>query len=151
MSNSNIIKKFKVNPYINEKNQSIFAGIGVAVVTPFTENNEIDKEAIYKLSDHLFFNGISYIVVQGTTGESSVLNPQEKNLVNSLFIDAFKDRLPLIIGMSSNDTRYICDLISYYDFSGFEAIMSVCPYYNKPSQDGIFQHFSKSARFCKIL
>lgn len=143
MSNSNIIKKFKVNPYINEKNQSIFAGIGVAVVTPFTENNEIDKEAIYKLSDHLFFNGISYVVVQGTTGESSVLNDQEKNLVNSLFTDAFKGRLPLILGMSSNNTRYICDLISNYDFSGFEAIMSVCPYYNKPSQDGIFQHFSK--------
>ena len=143
MSNSNIIKKFKVNPYINEKNQSIFAGIGVAVVTPFTENNEIDKEAIYKLSDHLFFNGISYVVVQGTTGESSVLNDQEKNLVNSLFTDAFKGRLPLILGMSSNDTRYICELISNYDFSGFEAIMSVCPYYNKPSQDGIFQHFAK--------
>jgi len=143
VSNSNIIKKFKVNPYINEKNQSIFAGIGVAVVTPFTENNEIDKEAIYKLSDHLFFNGISYVVVQGTTGESSVLNDQEKNLVNSLFTDAFKGRLPLILGMSSNNTRYICDLISNYDFSGFEAIMSVCPYYNKPSQDGIFQHFSK--------
>ena len=86
MSNSNIIKKFKVNPYINEKNQSIFAGIGVAVVTPFTENNEIDEEAIYKLSDHLFFNGISYVVVQGTTGESSVLNDQEKNLVNSLLV-----------------------------------------------------------------
>jgi len=143
VSNSNIIKKFKVNPYINEKNQSIFAGIGVAVVTPFTENNEIDKEAIYKLSDHLFFNGISYVVVQGTTGESSVLNDQEKSLVNSLFTDAFKGRLPLILGMSSNNTRYICDLISNYDFSGFEAIMSVCPYYNKPSQDGIFQHFSK--------
>ena len=143
MSNSNIIKKFKVNPYINEKNQSIFAGIGVAVVTPFTENNEIDKEAIYKLSDHLFFNGMSYVVVQGTTGESSVLNDQEKNLVNSLFTDAFKGRIPLILGMSSNDTRYICNLISNYDFSGFEAIMSVCPYYNKPSQDGIFQHFSK--------
>ena len=143
MSNLIINKNYKVNPYISEKNQSIFAGIGVAVVTPFTENNEIDEEAIYKLSDHLFFSGISYVVVQGTTGESSVLNHFEKNLVNSLFAEAFKDRLPLILGMSSNDTRYICDLISSYDFAGFEAIMSVCPYYNKPSQDGIFQHFSK--------
>tara|TARA_B100001027_G_scaffold203049_1_gene164205 strand:- start:231 stop:1202 length:972 start_codon:yes stop_codon:yes gene_type:complete len=142
VSNLNINKSYKINPYINKKNQSIFAGIGVAVVTPFTENNEIDKEAIYKLSDHLFFNGISYVVVQGTTGESSVLNHKEKNLVNSFFIDAFKDRLPLILGMSSNDTRYLCDLISRYDFSGFEAIMSVCPYYNKPSQNGMFQHFA---------
>jgi len=143
LSNLNVNKNYKVNPYIYEKKQSIFAGIGVAAVTPFTETNEIDKEAIYKLSDHLFLNGISYVVIQGTTGESSVLNHQEKNLVNSLFIDAFKDRLPLILGMSSNDTRYICDLISSYDFTGFEAIMSVCPYYNKPSQDGIFQHFAK--------
>ena len=143
MSNLNTKKNYKVNPYINEKNQSIFAGIGVAVVTPFTENNEIDKESIYKLSDYLFLNGASYVVVQGTTGESSVLNQQEKILVNSLFIDAFKARLPLILGMSSNDTRYLCDLISSYNFSGFEAIMSVCPYYNKPSQNGIFQHFAK--------
>ena len=143
MSNLNTKKNYKVNPYIKEKNQSIFAGIGVAVVTPFTENNEIDKESIYKLSDYLFLNGASYVVVQGTTGESSVLNQQEKILVNSLFIDAFKARLPLILGMSSNDTRYICDLISSYNFSGFEAIMSVCPYYNKPSQNGIFQHFAK--------
>ena len=143
MSNLNTKKNYKVNPYIKEKNQSIFAGIGVAVVTPFTENNEIDKESIYKLSDYLFLNGASYVVVQGTTGESSVLNQQEKILVNSLFIDAFKTRLPLILGMSSNDTRYICDLISSYNFNGFEAIMSVCPYYNKPSQNGIFQHFAK--------
>ena len=98
MSNLTTNKNYKFNPYIYEKKQSIFAGIGVAVVTPFTENDEIDKEAIYKLSNHLFLNGISYVVVQGTTGESSVLNQQEKNLVNSLFIDAFKDRLPLIIG-----------------------------------------------------
>ena len=143
MSNLNTNKNFKLNPFIIEKNPSIFAGIGVAVVTPFTENNEIDKESIFKLSDYLFLNGASYVVVQGTTGESSVLNKEEKNLVNSLFIDAFKDRLPLILGVSSNDTRYICDLISTYNFSGFEAIMSVCPYYNKPSQNGIFQHFAK--------
>ncbi len=143
MSSLNVNKNYKVNPFIFEKNKSIFAGVGVAVVTPFTENNKIDKDAIYKLSDYFLLNGISYVVVQGTTGESSVLNQQEKDLVNSLFVDAFKDRLPLVLGMSSNDTRHICDLISNYDFNGFEAIMSVCPYYNKPSQNGIFQHFAK--------
>ena len=80
MSNSNTNKKFKGKSLYKRKNQSFFAGIGVAVVTPFTENNEIDEEAIYKLSDH-FFNGISYVVVQGTTGESSVLNPIKKKIL----------------------------------------------------------------------
>ena len=132
---------YKINPFIIEKNESPFAGIGVAVVTPFDQNNKIDKQAIYRISDHLFHNGVSYVVVQGTTGESSVLNQDEKNEVNSIFIDAFKDRLPLILGISSNDTNYLTQQISKTDLTGFEAIMSVCPYYNKPSQEGLYQHF----------
>ena len=133
--------EYKINPYIVEKNKSPFAGIGVAVVTPFNQDNKIDKQAIYRISDHLFYNGISYVVVQGTTGESSVLTDDEKNEVNSIFIDAFKGRVPLILGISSNDTTYLVQQISKTDLSGFEAIMSVCPYYNKPSQEGIYQHF----------
>ncbi len=133
--------EYKINPYIVEKNKSPFAGIGVAVVTPFNQDNKIDKQAIHRISDHLFYNGVSYVVVQGTTGESSVLNDDEKNEVNSIFIDAFKGRVPLILGISSNDTNYLVQQISKTDLSGFEAIMSVCPYYNKPSQEGIYQHF----------
>ena len=132
---------YKINPFILEKNESPFAGVGVAVITPFDHNNKIDKESIYKISDHLFCNGISYAVVQGTTGESSVLNNDEKEEANSIFLDAFKDRIPLILGVSSNDTRYLTQQISKTNLLGFEAIMSVCPYYNKPSQEGIFQHF----------
>ena len=92
----------------------------------------------------MFFSGVSYVVVQGTTGESSALTYKEKEEVNSAFISAFKDRIPLVLGISSNNTSYLCDLISKTDLSGFEAIMSVCPYYNKPSQDGIFSTFCKS-------
>ena len=141
MSHYNLKGDYKINPFIIEKNESPFAGIGVAVVTPFDQNNKIDKQAIYRISDYLFHNGVSYVVVQGTTGESSVLNPDEKNEVNSIFIDAFKDRLPLILGISSNDTNYLTQQISKTDLTGFEAIMSVCPYYNKPSQEGLYQHF----------
>ena len=83
-------KAYRINPFITQKNKSIFAGVGVAVVTPFNDQDEIDIEAIYKLSDHLFFNGVSYVVVQGTTGESSVLSYKEKEEVNSAFISAFK-------------------------------------------------------------
>ncbi len=141
MSDYNLKGDYKINPFIIEKNESPFAGIGVAVVTPFDQNNKIDKQSIYRISDYLFNNGVSYVVVQGTTGESSVLNPDEKNEVNSIFIDAFKDRLPLILGISSNDTNYLTQQISKTDLTGFEAIMSVCPYYNKPSQEGLYQHF----------
>ena len=141
MSDYNLKGDYKINPFIIEKNESPFAGIGVAVVTPFDQNNKIDKQAIYRISDYLFNNGVSYVVVQGTTGESSVLNPDEKNEVNSIFINAFKDRLPLILGISSNDTNYLTQQISKTDLTGFEAIMSVCPYYNKPSQEGLYQHF----------
>ena len=133
--------EYKINPYIIDKNESPFAGIGVAVVTPFNQENKIDKQAIHRISNHLFYNGVSYVVVQGTTGESSVLTDDEKNEVNSIFIDAFKDRVPLILDISSNDTNYLVQQISKTDLSGFEAIMSVCPYYNKPSQEGIYQHF----------
>ena len=80
MNNHQVRGSYKLNPFIHAKNQSIFAGVGVAVVTPFNDKNEIDISAIYRLSDHLFFNGISYIVVQGTTGESSVLNDDEKKI-----------------------------------------------------------------------
>ena len=141
MRDYNLKGEYKINPYIIEKNESRFSGIGVAVVTPFDQDNKIDKQAIHRISNHLFHNGVSYVVVQGTTGESSVLNPDEKNEVNSTFIDAFKDRLPLILGISSNDTKYLTQQISKTDLSGFEAIMSVCPYYNKPSQEGLYQHF----------
>ena len=141
MSDYSLKGEYKINPYIIEKNESPFSGIGVAVVTPFDQDNKIDKQAIYRISNHLFLNGVSYVVVQGTTGESSVLNPNEKSEVNSIFIDAFKDRLPLILGISSNDTNYLTQQISKTDLSGFEAIMSVCPYYNKPSQEGLYQHF----------
>ena len=141
MSDYNLKGDYKINPFITDKNQSPFAGVGVAVVTPFDQNNKIDKQAIHRISDHLFHNGVSYVVVQGTTGESSVLNPDEKNEVNSIFIDAFKDRLPLILGISSNDTNFLTQQILKTDLTGFEAIMSVCPYYNKPSQEGLYQHF----------
>ena len=93
---------------------------------------------------NIFLGGISYVVVQGTTGESSTLNPQEKAIVNQRFVTALKNKLPLILGISSNSTTELCDLISKTDTTGFEAIMSVCPYYNKPSQEGIYQHFKNA-------
>lgn len=131
---------------MKNKYLSILSGIGVAVVTPFDENNNIDEKAIYTISDHLLENKISYVVVQGTTGESSTLDEKEKTIVNKIFVKAFRNKIPLVLGLSSNNTLELCNQIKNTDLDGFEAIMSVCPYYNKPSQDGIYQHFIKISK-----
>tara|TARA_S200000501_G_scaffold241851_1_gene226603 strand:- start:13503 stop:14417 length:915 start_codon:yes stop_codon:yes gene_type:complete len=131
---------------MKNKYLSIFSGVGVAVVTPFDENNNIDEQAIYTISDYLLENKISYVVVQGTTGESSTLDEIEKTIVNKFFVKAFRNKIPLVLGLSSNNTQELCSQIKNIDLDGFEAIMSVCPYYNKPSQDGIYQHFIKISK-----
>ena len=131
---------------MKNKYLSIFSGVGVAVVTPFDENNNIDEKAIYTISDYLLENKISYVVIQGTTGESSTLDKKEKIRVNKVFVKAFRNKIPLVLGLSSNNTLELCSQIKNTDLNGFEAIMSVCPYYNKPSQDGIYQHFIKISK-----
>ena len=131
---------------MKNKYLSIFSGVGVAVVTPFDENNNIDEKAIYTISDYLLENKISYVVVQGTTGESSTLDKKEKIRVNKIFVKAFRNKIPLVLGLSSNNTLELCSQIKNTDLDGFEAIMSVCPYYNKPSQDWIYQHFIKISK-----
>jgi len=131
---------------MKNKYLSIFSGVGVAVVTPFDENNNIDEKAIYTISDYLLENKISYVVIQGTTGESSTLDKKEKIRVNKIFVKAFRNKIPLVLGLSSNNTLELCSQIKNTDLDGFEAIMSVCPYYNKPSQDGIYQHFIKISK-----
>jgi len=128
---------------MKNKYSSIFSGVGVAVVTPFDDNNNIDESAIYNISENLLKSKISYVVIQGTTGESSTLDEKEKTKINQIFIKAFKNKIPLVLGLGSNNTNKLCDQIKNTDLDGFEAIMSVCPYYNKPSQDGIYQHFLK--------
>ena len=131
---------------MKSKYLSIFSGVGVAVVTPFDVNNNIDEKAIYTISDYLLENKISYVVIQGTTGESSTLDKKEKIRVNKIFVKAFRNKIPLVLGLSSNNTLELCNQIKNTDLDGFEAIMSVCPYYNKPSQDGIYQHFIKMSK-----
>jgi len=131
---------------MKNKYLSIFSGVGVAVVTPFDENNNIDEQAIYTISNYLLENKISYVVVQGTTGESSTLDEKEKTKVNKFFVKAFRNKIPLVLGLSSNNTQQLCSQIKNTDLDGFEAVMSVCPYYNKPSQDGIYQHFIKISK-----
>ena len=122
-----------------------FKGTGVALITPFTENNSVDTEALKKLVSHQIEHGIDYIVVLGTTAESVTLNSEEKKIVMQAVVEANNKRLPLVLGMTSNNTQALIQELANTDLDDFDAILTACPYYNKPSQEGIFQHFNQLA------
>jgi 4-hydroxy-tetrahydrodipicolinate synthase len=116
-------------------------GTGVALVTPFTSENKIDFDALERLVNFQIDNGVEYLVVLGTTGETSTLTKQEKQQVKDTVISVNKGRLPLVIGIGGNDTQALVDELQSADLSQFTAVLSVSPYYNKPTQNGIYAHF----------
>lgn len=118
-----------------------FTGTGVAIVTPFTNKGEVDFPALTKLVEHLIKGKVEYIVVLGTTGETATLSKQEKKDVISHIIKVNKKRIPLVLGVGGNNTAEIVETLKKDDLSAFSAILSVSPYYNKPSQEGIYQHY----------
>ena len=121
-------------------------GTGVAVVTPFNEDYSIDIDSINKIVDFSTANGVDYIVVQGTTGEASTLSEEEKKISRLAFVSANKRRVPLILGLGSNDTLSIIKDLVNINFFGFSAILSVTPFYNKPSQQGLYKHYSEISK-----
>ena len=116
-------------------------GTGVALVTPFRQDFSVDVEALVKIVNYQIENGIEYLVILGTTAENATLNKQEKELVINTVVEANKGRLPLVLGVGGNNTYELVDELKTRDFSNFVAILSVSPYYNKPTQEGIYQHF----------
>ena len=116
-------------------------GLGVAIITPFKEDFSVDFRALTKLINHVIDGGVDYIVSLGTTGESVVLNDQEKISVTEHTINTVEKRVPICLGIGGNDTMAIVDKIKNTNFSNISAILSVSPYYNKPSQEGIFLHY----------
>lgn len=116
-------------------------GTGVALVTPFKNDFSVDTEALERIVNFQIDNGINYLVVLGTTAESATLNSEEKELVIATVIKANNKRLPLVLGVGGNNTMAVVEELKTRDFSDFEAILSVSPYYNKPTQEGIYQHF----------
>ncbi|MFN8210457.1 MAG: 4-hydroxy-tetrahydrodipicolinate synthase [Bacteroidales bacterium] len=120
-------------------------GTGVAIVTPFKSDMSIDFTAFGRVVNHVIKGGVNYIVAMGTTGESVTLTKDEKKAVVSYVIEAIDGRVPLVVGIGGNNTQEIINQIRGIDFKGIDAILSVSPYYNKPSQRGIFQHFKAIA------
>lgn len=118
-----------------------FAGTGVAIVTPFLENGDIDQAGLQNLVEHLVEGKVDYLVVLGTTGENATLNKAEKQLVFSLVHQFNNGRVKLVAGIGGNDTRAVTAAFAEFDLTGYSAILSVSPYYNKPNAEGIFQHY----------
>ena len=127
-----------------------FKGTGVALITPFTNENTVDTKSLSKLVEHQVENGIDYLVVLGTTAEGVTLSSEEKEQVKKTVVEANQSKLPLVLGMTSNDTAGLLNEVKNADLNGFDAILSACPYYNKPSQEGIFQHFDLLAKTSKL-
>ncbi len=120
-------------------------GTGVALVTPFKKDFSVDIEALRAIVNFQIDNGIDYLVVLGTTAETATLSKEEKEVVINTIVEANKGRLPLVLGVGSNDTAEVVAELKSRDFKDFEAILSVSPYYNKPTQEGIYQHFKAIA------
>ncbi len=125
-------------------------GLGVAMVTPFKKNKEIDFIALEKLTNKLIEGGVDYLVVMGTTGESATLSSSEKQAVLEAVKKTNQDRLPLVFGIGGNDTMKMKEEYHSFDLSGVSAILTASPYYNKPSQEGIYQHYKELAQLSKL-
>lgn len=116
-------------------------GTGVALITPFKSDLSVDIDALHKIVNYCIDGGVEYLVVLGTTGESVTLTKKEKQLVMDTVTIANAGRVPLVVGVGGNNTYAVIEELKTLDLTNFEAILSVSPYYNKPTQEGIFQHF----------
>lgn len=128
--------------------KKILRGTGVALVTPFTNNQAIDFDALEKLLDFVIGAGVEYLVSLGTTGETPTLSKKEKQDLFNFTVEKTAGRVPVVVGIGGNNTRELIEELSAFDISKAAAVLSASPYYNKPSQEGIFQHYKLFAEAC---
>ena len=126
-------------------NNNKFKGLGVALVTPFKESGEIDFDCLEKTVDTIICNGADYVVALGTTSESPTLKDKEKKDVVRSVVNATAGRVPMVMGLGGPSTNEITDRFKAWDFDGVDAILSVTPYYNRPSQEGLYAHYTTIA------
>lgn len=127
-----------------------FYGTGVAIITPFNDDGSVDHNALSNLVDYNIDNGTNYIVISGTTGESVTITKQEKHDIIDTIIKANNGRVPLVLGIGGSNTSAIIDEIKSTDLTHIDALLSVSPYYSKPTQEGIYQHFKVIAEVSPI-
>lgn len=122
-----------------------FKGLGTALVTPFLQNGEVDYAVLKELTRHIIDSGVDYIVALGTTSEAPTLTDDEKNRIVRTLVEVNQNRVPLVVGMGGPSTHHILQQFKTFDFSGVSAILSVTPYYNKPTQTGLIEHYQELA------
>jgi 4-hydroxy-tetrahydrodipicolinate synthase len=121
-------------------------GMGVALITPFKEDESVDCDALMRMIDHLTDNGTDYVVALGTTAETPTLSEEEKQKITRIIVERVNRRIPVVLGIGGNCTRQVISQIENTGLNGIDAILSVVPYYSKPSQEGIYQHFKAIAK-----
>lgn len=125
--------------------RNIFKGLGIALVTPLTADGEVDYKAIVRLVEYQIQNGADFLCILATTGETPCLSTEEKENIKKLVVDTNRGRLPILMGCGGNNTRAVVEELKTADWTGIDGVLSVCPYYNKPSQEGLYQHFKAIA------
>ena len=124
---------------------NIFKGLGVALVTPFTSTGEVDYVALRRLLDYQMSNGTDFLCILATTGETPCLSKDEKKRIKDIVVEKVNGKMPILMGCGGNNTMSVVETLQNDDFTGIDGILSVCPYYNKPSQEGLYQHFKTIA------
>ncbi len=130
--------------------QEKFKGTGVALVTPFLADNSIDFESYKKIINYQIDGGVNYLLVLGSTGEALTISEEEQKELIAFAVKVINGRVPIMLGLSNNDTNALVKRIQRTDFTGIDSVLSACPAYNKPSQQGIFEHFKAIAEVCPI-
>lgn len=124
---------------------NIFKGLGIALVTPFTTDGQVDYPALIRLVNYQLDNGADFFCILATTGETPCLTREEKQKIKDTVVDLVQARVPILMGCGGNNTAAVIEELQTGDFKGIDGILSVCPYYNKPSQEGLYQHFKAIA------
>lgn len=129
---------------------NIFKGLGIALITPFKENGTVDFDALKKLIEYQIRNNADFLCVLATTAETPTLSAEEKHKIKDVIVETVKGRIPILMGCGGNSTAAVVEELKNGDFKGIDGVLSVCPYYNKPSQEGLYQHFKAIAAATKL-
>lgn len=130
--------------------QNIFKGLGIALITPFKSDGSVDYESLIRLVEYQLDNGADFLCILATTGETPCLTASEKAKIKQTIVEVVKGRVPILMGCGGNNTANVIEELHTVDFKGIDGVLSVCPYYNKPSQEGLYQHFKAIAAATKL-
>ena len=129
---------------------NVFKGLGIALVTPFTQDGAVDYTALKRLLDYQVDNGADFFCILATTGETPTLTADEKKRIKDMVVEKVGGKMPILVGCGGNNTAAVVEELQTGDYHDVDGILSVCPYYNKPSQEGLYQHFKAIAHATKL-